>query len=86
MIAPLALLPEYLTAHLQLTLLALGLGIVSSVPLGVLLTRSPRLQRPVLAAVSVIRVARPSEARASAASTTNARQNGSRPSAVRPVR
>lgn len=54
MTAPLALLPEYLTAHLQLTLLALGLGIATSVPLGVLLTRSPHLQRPVLAAVSVI--------------------------------
>ena len=35
----LALLPEYLTGHLQLSLLALGIGIAISVPTGIWLTR-----------------------------------------------
>src|SRR6185369_16895966 len=54
MAAQLALLPTYLTAHLQLTLLALALGIGISLPLGIWLTRSERLERVVLAVVSII--------------------------------
>jgi osmoprotectant transport system permease protein len=54
MSAQLALLPGYLTAHLQLSLVALALGIGLSVPLGVALTRLPRLERPMLALASVI--------------------------------
>jgi osmoprotectant transport system permease protein len=54
MIAQLALLTGYLTAHLQLSLIALALGIGFSVPLGVALTRLPRFERPALAVASVI--------------------------------
>lgn len=50
----LALLPEYLTAHLELTLFALAAGILLSVPLGVAAHRMPRIQQPVLAVASVI--------------------------------
>ena len=50
----LALLPGYLTAHLQLTLLALLLGITFSVPAGVLVTRLKWLDQPVLGTASVI--------------------------------
>lgn len=50
----LALLPEYLTAHLQLTLLALLIGALVSVPLGVLVTRVTWLEQPVLGVASVI--------------------------------
>ena len=50
----LALLPEYLTAHLQLTLFALAAGIVLSVPLGVAAHRLPRMEQPVLGLASVI--------------------------------
>jgi osmoprotectant transport system permease protein len=50
----LALLPEYLTAHLQLTLVALLLGIGVSVPLGVLITRLRRLEAPVMGIASII--------------------------------
>lgn len=50
----LALLPEYLTAHLQLTLVALAIGIGLSVPVGVLVTRSRWLEQPVLGLASVI--------------------------------
>ncbi|HEX6764916.1 MAG TPA: ABC transporter permease/substrate-binding protein, partial [Polyangiaceae bacterium] len=50
----LALLPGYLTAHLELTLFALLIGISLSVPLGVLSARSARLERPVLLVASVI--------------------------------
>lgn len=52
--AQLALLPEYLTAHLQLTLLALALGTLVSVPLGIVATRVRWLEQPVLAVTSVI--------------------------------
>lgn len=52
--AQLALLPDYLTGHVQLTLLALAVGIAVSVPLGVLLTRRERYERPTLALVNVI--------------------------------
>ena len=50
----LALLPLYLTAHLQLTLLALLLGTSVSVPLGVLATRVRWLERPVMGIAGVI--------------------------------
>jgi len=50
----LALLPEYLTAHLQLTLVALAIGAAVSVPLGIAITRRPRLETPVLGVASVI--------------------------------
>jgi osmoprotectant transport system permease protein len=50
----LARLPELLAAHLGLTLVALALGILVSVPLGVLLTRVRRLEGPVLGVASVI--------------------------------
>lgn len=49
-----ALLPEYLTAHLQLALLALLAGIVVSVPAGVLVSRVRVLEGPVLGIVNVI--------------------------------
>jgi osmoprotectant transport system permease protein len=50
----LALLPGHLTAHLQLTLVALALGVGISVPLGIWLTRRPRYEPPVLGLASVI--------------------------------
>ena len=54
MIDQLALLPGYLTAHLQLTLLALFIGVAFSVPAGVLITRIGWLEQPVLGVASVI--------------------------------
>jgi osmoprotectant transport system permease protein len=50
----LALLPGYLTAHLQLTLVALALGTGVSIPLGIWITRRPELETPLLGAASVI--------------------------------
>jgi len=50
----LALLPAYLTAHLQLTLLALLCSSVVSLPLGVAITRVRWLERPVLGVASII--------------------------------
>ena len=50
----LALLPGYLTAHLQLTLFALLAGAALSIPAGIAITRSRRLERPVLGIASVI--------------------------------
>jgi osmoprotectant transport system permease protein len=50
----LALLPGYLTAHLQLTLFALLVGTAFSVPAGVLVTRVRWLDQPVLGVASVI--------------------------------
>ena len=50
----LALLPGYLTAHLQLTLFALLVGTAFSIPVGVLLTRRRWLEQPVLAVASAI--------------------------------
>jgi len=47
-------LPGLLTAHLQLSLAALGIGTVVSVPLGILLTRRPRAESSVLGLVGVI--------------------------------
>jgi osmoprotectant transport system permease protein len=54
MAAQLALLPGYLTAHLQLALVALLLGTAASVPLGVWITRRASLEPGVLGAASVI--------------------------------
>jgi osmoprotectant transport system permease protein len=51
--AQLALLPLYLTAHLQLSLCALLVGVGVSVPLGVLVTRVRRLEGPVMALASI---------------------------------
>lgn len=50
----LARLPEYLGAHIQLTLAALLVGLIISIPLGVLITRRRWLEQPVLAVASVI--------------------------------
>lgn len=50
----LALLPTYLTAHMSLALAALVLGVLISVPLGVLVTRYRRLEAPVLGIASVL--------------------------------
>ncbi len=50
----LALLPGYLTAHLQLTLVALLLGSAASVPLGIWITRRRQLEPGVLGVASVI--------------------------------
>ena len=50
----LALLPGYLTAHLQLTLLALLVGIAFSIPAGVLVTRRRWLEQPVLGTATII--------------------------------
>ncbi len=50
----LALLPDYLTAHLQLTLLALLLSTAISVPLGIAATRIAWLEQPALAVAGVI--------------------------------
>lgn len=50
----LQLLPGYLAAHLRLTLLALLLGVVMSVPLGIWASRVRRLESAVLGAASVM--------------------------------
>ena len=50
----LVLLPEYLTAHIQLTLLALLLSTAISLPLGVVISRMPWLEQPALGAAGVI--------------------------------
>ena len=50
----LALLPAYLNAHVQLALFALLAGTAVSIPAGIAITRSRRLERPVLAVASVI--------------------------------
>lgn len=50
----LALLPARLAAHLELTLVALAIGIAVSVPLGVLASRRPRLESWLLGAASVV--------------------------------
>ena len=54
MSAQLALLPDYLTGHLQLTLLALLFGIAVSVPLGILATRIGWLEQVVLGVAGAI--------------------------------
>lgn len=50
----LALVPEYLTAHLQLSLLALAMGALISIPLGIAATRIPWIEQPVLGVASVV--------------------------------
>jgi osmoprotectant transport system permease protein len=50
----LALLPAYLTAHLQLTLIALAIGFAVSVPAGVWASRRARVERLVLGAAGVL--------------------------------
>ena len=50
----LALLPGYLSAHLQLVMLALGIGTAISVPLGIAIHRRPRWEPSVLGAASVL--------------------------------
>jgi osmoprotectant transport system permease protein len=50
----LALLPEYLTAHLRLSLLSLGIGTLISVPLGIAITRRPRAAQLALGVASVV--------------------------------
>ena len=50
----LALLPEYLTAHLQLTLLALLVSTAVSIPLGIAVTRLRWLEHPALAIAGII--------------------------------
>ncbi len=50
----LALLPGYLTAHLQLTLVALLVGTALSAPLGIWVSQHRRLEQGVLGAASVI--------------------------------
>ncbi len=54
LIQQLSLLPDYGTAHLQLSLTALFCGVAFSVPLGVWITRNPRLEPAVLGAASVL--------------------------------
>ncbi len=48
------LLPDYLWAHLHLTLLSLFVGIIISIPLGIFASRIPRLERFALAFASII--------------------------------
>jgi osmoprotectant transport system permease protein len=50
----LALLPEYLSRHLLLTVVALGIGVGLSLPLAILVTRVRPLKAPVLALASTI--------------------------------
>ncbi len=47
-------LPELLSAHVKLTLLALGIGASISLPLGVLCAKVPRVGAPILAVASVV--------------------------------
>ena len=50
----LILLPEYFQGHLTLTLIALSLGVIISIPLGVWAAQSATVKRPLLTVVSVI--------------------------------
>jgi osmoprotectant transport system permease protein len=50
----LRLLPELLSAHVQLTIAALVLGMLLSVPLGIVIARTGRGERMVLGAASVV--------------------------------
>jgi len=54
MVEQLELLPRLFTAHLQLSLAALGLGLAISIPLGLWVARHPRLEPPVLGLASVL--------------------------------
>jgi osmoprotectant transport system permease protein len=53
-IEQLALLPEYLTAHVQLTLLALLFSAAISLPLGIAVTRVEWLEQPAMAVAGII--------------------------------
>ena len=48
------LLPEYLGWHVLLSVSALALGLIISLPLAIAAARSPRLRWPVLALTSLI--------------------------------
>ena len=50
----LQLLPVYFQGHLALTLVALFMGVVVSVPLGVIATQSARAKQPLLSIISII--------------------------------
>ena len=50
----LALLPELLAAHLGLSLMALALGIIISVPTGILVTRYRKLEGPIVGSAGVL--------------------------------
>ena len=50
----LALLPDYLSRHLLLTVTALAIGIGISLPMAIVVTRVRRLQAPVLMAAGVV--------------------------------
>ena len=50
----LALLPDYLTGHVQLTLVALLFSTAISLPLGIAATRRPWLERPILGMAGVV--------------------------------
>jgi osmoprotectant transport system permease protein len=54
LVEQLTLLPEYLSAHVRLTLGALAAGTLLAVPGGILASRRPRLEALVLAAAGVI--------------------------------
>jgi osmoprotectant transport system permease protein len=47
-------LPPYFGAHIELTMLALAIGLMVSLPLGVAAARSPRLERVALGVASVL--------------------------------
>ncbi len=50
----LALLPSLLAAHVRLVVIALSLCLLASIPLGIAATRSPKLERLVVGAASVV--------------------------------
>ena len=50
----LLLLPDYFQGHLTLTLIALSLGIIISIPLGIWAAQSVAVKRPLLTLVSII--------------------------------
>ncbi len=50
----LALLPDYFQGHLVLTLIALSMGIVISIPLGIWAAQSRRVKGPLLTIVSIV--------------------------------
>ena len=50
----LVILPDYFQGHLTLTLIALSLGILLSIPLGIWAAQSQSVKRPLLAVISII--------------------------------
>ena len=81
----LALLPQYLTAHLQLTLLALAIGIGFSVPLGIALTRRPALEKTVVGIASVMAEGSFGSALTASLNHSENRRNGSALSVKSPL-